>query len=1000
MQQESYKYWAFISYSHRDQAWAEWLHKALETYRVPRRLVGRETAAGPVPRRLFPVFRDLEELPSSPNLSGAIDQALLQSRYLIVIASPYAAVSKWVDQEIARFRAMGRGDRILCLIVDGEPHADLQPGKGFLECFPPSLRTKDGIEPIAADVRPGKDGKPAARLKLIAGLLGTGLDELRRRERRRQLLRNLSWTAFSCASASVLVGLWLMQQHEKQQALAQQALHTHIETVYEQGRQELIAHNQARAAVYLNEAYRLGVDTPALHFLLARAMRIVDAEKLAFQTGAAVSAVRFSPNSRMLVTTGSDGVAKVWNTVTAKKIFEFSVQDSGSSSLPRFSRDSRLIFVFIAPDSADHGMLNVWDVETGRPLASLQNPRNTEHTFNPFDRGSHRVGHVAPDHAAEIIDLQSGQVLKRLPGEFSVAGFSRDGKHFLAGSENGEVTVWDDQASRKMRTLRGLSSHVVALDDTEDGSLIAAAARDGAIRVWRTADGGQQVVAGHPSPNPSLIFNVDGSRLLTKASDGARVWNTGNGQLVYVQQFAGAATNKFDISSAGRWVMSSSSSRLAVQDVQSGVELFTLDGHRGMPEARDISEDDQLLATGGPDGRVVLWNMPGIPDFEFHHEVDPVRWAVETKPPGVAAVFSHKGDLIASGAGDGDLKFWDASTHRLVRSIKADARSVNTLEFSADDTQVVTGGHVDGVKIWDVASGRLLNTLDCGGKRILTVALSKDGHTVAAAILGGITRLWNADTGEIIETFERDEARAGRFSPDGRFFAVGVHQAIKLLDIARRRELWSAPLAESTNETKEDIAAIDFSADGEQLLASGYGQAAVLLDSRNGRVLGRVRDPSARRFNSARLDHSGRNAVFTDQNGGVFLWSPAKGISRNLRGHAGEVSAAEFSPDDQFVLTSGADATAKLWDVWSGELLDTVAEHGSPMPDAPYRSMAFSPDGRWMLTGSTDGVIREWELRVEPRSSQQIENILHCRVPWRLEGETLIPSTPGLDACW
>ena len=109
MQEQSYKYWAFISYSHRDQAWAEWLHKALETYRVPRRLVGRESPAGPLPRRLFPVFRDQEELPSSPNLSAAIDQALEQSRYLVVIASPYAAVSKWVDQEIARLKLQSMG---------------------------------------------------------------------------------------------------------------------------------------------------------------------------------------------------------------------------------------------------------------------------------------------------------------------------------------------------------------------------------------------------------------------------------------------------------------------------------------------------------------------------------------------------------------------------------------------------------------------------------------------------------------------------------------------------------------------------------------------------------------------------------------------------------------------------------------------------------------------------------------------------------------------------
>src|SRR5579884_2118482 len=90
-----FKYWAFISYSHRDRAWANWLHRQLETYRVPRRLLGLEAGDGPLPRRLFPVFRDLDELPSSPDLSAVIDRALRASRYLIVIASPYSAASRW-----------------------------------------------------------------------------------------------------------------------------------------------------------------------------------------------------------------------------------------------------------------------------------------------------------------------------------------------------------------------------------------------------------------------------------------------------------------------------------------------------------------------------------------------------------------------------------------------------------------------------------------------------------------------------------------------------------------------------------------------------------------------------------------------------------------------------------------------------------------------------------------------------------------------------------------
>ncbi len=995
LQEASYKYWAFISYSHRDQAWAEWLHRALETYRVPRRLAGRQSADGALPRRLFPVFRDQEELPSSPNLSGAIDRALQQSRTLIVIASPYAAVSKWVDQEIARFRALGRGDRILCLIVDGEPHAALQPGSGLLECFPPALRAADGIEPIAADLRPGKDGKAAAKLKLIAGLLGVGLDELRRRELRRRRLRRLGLAALSLAAAVVLGGLWQLQQREKREALAQQALHTHIEAVYEKGRQELIAHNQARAAVYLNEAYRLGVDTPALRFMLARAMRIVDAQRLAFQTGSPVVAVRFSPDSKLLVTTGADNVARVWSASSAQKRFEFPVPGSGSSTLPRFSRDSRLLFLSRVADGASHGLLEVWDVAGGTQLASLQTAPDRAHAFNPFDSGGRHVALVTPEREAQIIDLASGAVVRKIPGHYSVAGFSRDGLRFLTGDEDGLITVWDGTGQRRIRALRGLASPVFGLDDSDDGRLVAASARNGAVRVWRAADGQVQMAEGHPSPNPGLIFNVDGTRLLTKASDGARLWDTGSGQLVYVQQFAGAAGNRFDISSNGRWVMSASSSRLAMEDARSGFELFTLDGHSGVPEARDISEDDRILATGGPDGRLVLWNMPAIPDLELLHAVDPVGWAGETKPPPVAAAFSHSGKWVATGAGDGLLRLWDAQTGRMLHSIEADPRAVDALAFSRNDALVLSGGYADGIKIWDAASGALRKRLDCGGKRVLSVAVNRDGSVVAAAILGGVTRLWDTASGEVLTSIERDEARSGVFSPDGRAYLIGSSQQVRLWGLEQKRYIWSAAL----KTPKAEVSAVDFSQDGKTVLVAQYGQDALLLDAADGRSLGQLHDRSAGRFASARLAPAEPLAAFGDQNGSTVLWHPGSGGYEVLTGHAGGVLATEFSPDGAFLLTAGADASAKLWDVRRGELLDTVAEHPSQMPEVPYQAADFSPDGHWLLTGSTDGTFRLWRLDQESRSPAQLAEALKCRVPWRLEEESLLPYAADAAAC-
>lgn len=180
-----FRYKAFISYSHRDEAWATWLHKALESYRLPRKLVGRKARFGTIPAKLFPVFRDRDELSSGTDLSERVQAALRDSAALIVICSPAAVASRWVNEEIRAFRALGRGDRIHCMIVDGDPQAD-DPSEA---CFPPALWEGDSEshhEPLAADARKWADGKPLARLKLISGILGLRLDELRRRDQQRK----------------------------------------------------------------------------------------------------------------------------------------------------------------------------------------------------------------------------------------------------------------------------------------------------------------------------------------------------------------------------------------------------------------------------------------------------------------------------------------------------------------------------------------------------------------------------------------------------------------------------------------------------------------------------------------------------------------------------------------------------------------------------------------------------------------------------------------------
>jgi hypothetical protein len=117
------RFWGFISYSHTDERLAARLHRRLERYRTPRRLVGSTSAAGPVPRRISPFFRDQDEFDASSDLGERINRALGRSRYLIVICSPRAVASKWVNEEIARFRQNGGTPRVLCLIASGTPGA-------------------------------------------------------------------------------------------------------------------------------------------------------------------------------------------------------------------------------------------------------------------------------------------------------------------------------------------------------------------------------------------------------------------------------------------------------------------------------------------------------------------------------------------------------------------------------------------------------------------------------------------------------------------------------------------------------------------------------------------------------------------------------------------------------------------------------------------------------------------------------------------------------------
>ena len=224
------RYYAFLSYSHRDKELADWLHRELERFRVPHALAGKLTANGVVPRRLTPIFRDQHDLSAGDDLAVEIEAALAASQFLVIFCSPTAAKSRWTNLEIELFKRTRPEGCVLAAVVAGEPFASEMPGREDEECFPPALRfkydrrghrTAKKAEPLAADFREGGEGRRLALLKLVAGMLGVGLDELVQRDQTRRQRQLAFVAAASLAGMAVTSTLAVTAIHARDEAREQ-----------------------------------------------------------------------------------------------------------------------------------------------------------------------------------------------------------------------------------------------------------------------------------------------------------------------------------------------------------------------------------------------------------------------------------------------------------------------------------------------------------------------------------------------------------------------------------------------------------------------------------------------------------------------------------------------------------------------------------------------------------------------------------------------------------
>lgn len=635
----AYRYRAFVSYSQKDREFSDWLHRALETYRVPRRLVGRATREGPVPPRLYPVFRDREELPTNADLGGNLVAALEASRYLVVVCSPRAAKSRWVNEEVRAFKAMGREDRVLAVIAGGEPNASDRPDGEALECFPPALRHRVGAdgrltdarcEPIAADARPGKDSRRAVLLKVVAGLIGVGFAELSNRDVRRRRVRGLLAAALGLLVVALVGATWLAGERSKARAVDRQL------AVAREGRAKrfLEAHDEVSAALYFAEANRLAPSRATREAALFHIRSIALPRGSAELGEPAVCADVSSDGSKFLVM-GETGLVRVFDLVTFARVCEFRVgAETYMFRRASFTRDGRRVFA-----AAEYA--RIYDATTGVPLAPAVPFPSIVHEGAGV-RESEAVVAAALDPTERYVVLaygegsppryfdaasskevpappggdRDGSNLAFLHDADDVPRFSPDRRYALMPDDAGSISVDLVAPAQRIESLRH-DGHVLCAAFHPASSFVVTGGFDRLARRWRITREVRSI--GEPIRHPGAVSRVRFSR------DGALVVSV-SGDVAFLWDFAGEPEMVMPHSDAVVAAVFAPDGRTLVTASKDGrAYVWSADDRRTLPRVVPVPDEpvDRAL---GPDGERMLvlrpagsrFGTPGVTELQVY----------------------------------------------------------------------------------------------------------------------------------------------------------------------------------------------------------------------------------------------------------------------------------------------------------------------------------------------------------------------------------------------